>query len=51
MFLDIQSQHEQNVHITKSNVQIECDSIKIQRTFFTELEEKKNSFGNTRDPE
>ena len=38
MFLDWKNQYNQNDNTTQGNLQIQCNPIKLPRTFFTELE-------------
>ena len=49
MFLNWKNQYNENECTTQSNLQIQCIPIKLPKSFFTELEEKKshNLYGNT----
>ena len=39
VFMDWKNQHCQNGHTTQSNLQIQCNPIKLPTVFFTELEQ------------
>ena len=49
MFLVWKNQYNENECTTQSNLQTQCIPIKLPKSFFTELEEKKshNLYGNT----
>ena len=44
MFLDWKNQHCENDYTTQSNLQIQCNPIKLPIAFFTELEQKNSQF-------
>ena len=44
MFLDWMNQHCENDYTTQSNLQIQCNPIKLPMAFFTELEQKISQF-------
>ena len=44
MFLDWKNQHCENDYTTQSNLQIQCNPIKLPTAFFTELEQKISQF-------
>ena len=53
MFLGGKNQYCENDHMTKHNLQIQCDviPIKLPMASSTELEQQiHNSYGNTKDP-
>jgi hypothetical protein len=44
MLLDWQNQHSKNVYTNKSNVHVQCNSIKIPKIFITEIEKPTLKF-------
>ena len=44
MFLDKKNQHCENDYTTQSNLQIQCNPVKLPMAFFTELEQKISQF-------
>ena len=44
MFLDWKNRHCENDYTTQSNLQIQCNPIKLPLVFFTELEQKNSQF-------
>ena len=44
MFMDQKNQYSENKHITQSNLQIQCNPIKLLTVFFTELEQIISQF-------
>ena len=44
MFLGRKNQYCENDYITKCNLQVQCNLIKLPNSFFTELEQKISQF-------
>ena len=52
MLLDWKNQYCENNYTTQSNLQVQCNPIKLPMAFFTELEQKNYTICmETKDPE